>query len=389
MLNKVFIVLASFIPAGMTLAIPQVLSDSSGQISEIMLQYDPEMGSELYPLYRDLFGHIPFDWRVTILCPTQTDACRFEAVWGEDLATSGCSYRTIVTELPISIWARDRLIARHDNDNGGRAINMVPSANGLYDVRKRNELDIHLGLAVEKEMAPASRVAVHLEGGNLVASDHHAFVGSNVLRDNGDLAESDLRAALQDMTGKKVVLVGDHYGDVPTEHLDMYVTPLGPKLVAVGSVQMTGQVFQRRPESDAIGQGEDGWESHDWEDFERFEDMLDEVAEQIALLGYEIVRLPILIDPAQDWIITYNNVVQDVRENGRHIYVPKYNIPDLDAVAQGIFRARGFTVHPIDVSRIFHNGGAVRCVVNVISRMGITAKPRQRPETIRPVLQPT
>jgi hypothetical protein len=66
--------------------------------------------------------------------------------------------------------------------------------------------------------------------------------------------------------------------------------------------------------------------------------------------------------------VTYNNVLIDDRADGRHVMVPQYGVPELDAAGRAVWEGLGFVVHPIDVSRLYVHGGALRCVAAVVRR---------------------
>jgi hypothetical protein len=67
--------------------------------------------------------------------------------------------------------------------------------------------------------------------------------------------------------------------------------------------------------------------------------------------------------------VTYNNALLERRADGRrHVYLPQFGLPALDAAGRAAWTALGAVVHPIDVSRIYPHHGAVRCLVNVLSR---------------------
>ncbi len=48
--------------------------------------------------------------------------------------------------------------------------------------------------------------------------------------------------------------------------------------------------------------------------------------------------------------------------------MPVYGIPSLDTRARETYERLGYEVCPVDVSQVFRNGGAVRCIVNVTRR---------------------
>jgi hypothetical protein len=95
---------------------------------------------------------------------------------------------------------------------------------------------------------------------------------------------------------------------------------------------------------------------------------LDDIACQLEELGYGVYRLPAIIDPHEVWMITYNNVLMERRDGRLIVYMPIYRVPVLDAAAASAYASLGFEVRTIDVSRIYRDGGAIRCLVNVTAR---------------------
>lgn len=67
-------------------------------------------------------------------------------------------------------------------------------------------------------------------------------------------------------------------------------------------------------------------------------------------------------------MVTYNNVLIDHRGADRRVFMPVYGIPSLDTRARETYEQLGYEVCPVDVSQVFTNGGAVRCIVNVTRR---------------------
>jgi hypothetical protein len=78
--------------------------------------------------------------------------------------------------------------------------------------------------------------------------------------------------------------------------------------------------------------------------------------------------LPVIISPYAECMITYNNVLMERRQGQKIVYMPVYQCPALDAEAAAIYSALGFRVHEIDVSGVYGEGGAIRCLTNVTAR---------------------
>lgn len=96
------------------------------------------------------------------------------------------------------------------------------------------------------------------------------------------------------------------------------------------------------------------------------------IESQLTTLGYEVHRAPFLaIDPARYGLyvtITYANVVMDVRDGRRQVFLPTYGLPRLDEAAARTWRKLGYEVVPIPAAGPGFFGGAVRCLSQVVRR---------------------
>jgi hypothetical protein len=353
---------------------PAVLSDAGGAIREVVLHYVPGFAEELGCLYEDLFAALPVEVAVQVICPSAEDAEAFVFGWGADEAERGRRVEVINADRPITVWARDRLVAREDPACGAVATSIVPHDFTSYNDDHRNDLLVPLLLEDSGAGPRITDACVHVEGGNIVSNTRHAFVGANVLKENKELGlePGRVKRELFDLLGRPYVLVGDEHQPPPWGHVDMYLTPIDDETVLVASPTMAYMLLCLR-----LGALDSLLDLLDSEMGPPLcsGSSFDQVAAQIAEYGYNIIRLPALADPDEEWMVTYNNVIMEQRDGQRIVYMPVYDIPELDQAAELVYRSLGFRVHPIDVSRIFQYGGAVRCLVNVTARepLGVAA----------------
>jgi hypothetical protein len=94
----------------------------------------------------------------------------------------------------------------------------------------------------------------------------------------------------------------------------------------------------------------------------------DLVARALAGAGLAVARLPLVPTQEEFVYLSYNNVLIDDRADGRHVLLPRYGVPALDEAAAQAWRRMGFAIHPVDASRVFRHGGAVRCLVAAVAR---------------------
>ncbi|MHC4695481.1 MAG: hypothetical protein ACYTFA_01920 [Planctomycetota bacterium] len=102
-----------------------VIPDAHGAVAEILLHYVPDLAEELEPLYEGLFRELPLDVRLKVLCPTAKDTHEFAdkcgpAMWGRHVNVGNVG-------VHISVWARDRCIARQPLSLRGVGPTFVPS----------------------------------------------------------------------------------------------------------------------------------------------------------------------------------------------------------------------------------------------------------------------
>ncbi len=341
-----------------------VVPDSTGAIAEVMLQYDPDLATELEPVYRDLLGALPSDAGVTVICPSARAAQEYIDTWGPYLRSR--STHVINVGLPLSIWARDRCISRQPAGFRGRAESFVPVRDWTYEAEKLNDLLALEVLGQGRLMPSVLDSSVHVEGGNVVSNTRHVFVGANVVGDNHTLSDDELANELRRVFGREYILVGDEGGEVPWCHVDMYLTPIDDDTLLVSSPRMAAEMLSNDDEDDEWGLKDHLGYGVCLSDavLERF----DSVAHLVASNGYRVLRLPALVGATQDWMVTYNNVLMDFRARRRTVYMPVYGIPELDTAAAAIYRGLGFHVQTVDVSEVYYLGGAVRCIANVTER---------------------
>jgi N-dimethylarginine dimethylaminohydrolase len=226
--------------------------------------------------------------------------------------------------------------------------------------------------------------SLHIEGGNVVSNSRHVFAGENVLRENDDIPEEELAEELRTVFGREYILVGDDDGEVPWCHIDMYLTPISNDTVLVANPRMAELMLSRYDgdgqETELGGGSELGACPSDL-----FQQRFDAVAALVQSRGYRVLRLPALAEAPDEWMVTYNNVIMDHRAGRRVVYMPVYDIPELDRLAATIYRSLGFEVRTIDVSEVYSRGGAIRCLANVTERRraGVVAKKSTQDRRVR------
>lgn len=347
------------------------LAEYDGRIEHLLIHSkDGLVAQASKPVY-DLLGALRDGTRVTFAC--DSEAAQRETLgrmkqYGYDRRLR---IETRRVAGPISVWPRDRFLFGTVRDAGSAyPVCLIPSIAGLANEPSRlNEragaAALLEGMVSQLRIAPTDLV---LEGGNVLASTDRVFIGANVLTENSPpTGDGPAREWLQRTFSPPVTLVGDDAGHVPFVHLDMYVTVFDARHVlvaspALGAEAMKGADDDSRRELAARLMGHEADVSTPRQ--ERF----DEVARRLADEGFTVTRLPYAECLNGDFIVTYNNVLQETVDGRRVVYLPTWRIPALDAAARRAYEVLGAKVRTVDVAPIAHLNGAVRCMANVIER---------------------
>jgi hypothetical protein len=207
----------------------------------------------------------------------------------------------------------------------------------------------------------AAEAPVTFDGGDLVADESRVYLTPAAARRDPTGAGGDARAirdALAAVLDRDVLLLADDPADAPDHHIGMFVTPLGRGTVLVGDPRaarglLTGTAAALVPDADLSDASA-----------ARF----DAAAESLGRAGLRVLRIPLVPTHTPYVWLGYNNVLIDDRADGRHVLQPQYDVPSLDRAGRTAWEDLGFVVHPIDVSRLYRHGGAVRCLAAVLSR---------------------
>jgi len=360
------------------------ISDTQGAIAAVRLHYDPKVDLELQSLYFDLFEKLPHDVRVTVLCPDRTSARRFQTMWGGYITSDGRDLTVVSIGGDLTLWARDRYLARQSRDLRDAGDGYAPSPDPSYGTPRLNEVIIQEDLSYFGVAPVVHDAPIHFEGGNVVSNRRHVFIGANLLPDNPSIPGAELLERITEIMGRPVVIVDDGEGGVPWCHVDMYLTPVDENTMLVADVK-TGVDLAEALDDQVLLEEEADPAADEETSLDYIQRQLDGVARQMAQRGYSVQRIPATVDPLGDWMVTYNNVLMEEREGRRVAYVPRYRIPALDAEAVRIYRGLGFEVRSVDVSQVYRWGGALRCLVNVTERRrsSITSNGAVQPRHIR------
>jgi len=319
-------------------------------------------------------------------------------------------FLTLPSEISMTIWPQDPFVVLEDSDGKGQLL-LSKVFERVGDRQMAIELAKHLGWEWKDSK-------LSFDGGNIVADKDHVFIGANTIYDNAiTLKTSPDEIALQfeRELGRGVLVIGP--APQPIGHIDMMLTPLGGKKIILADsdwgAELAAEQLSKYPEEvkafelncermffanpeikqlrNAKGDVIEppkivGLTKRAIEDSGKIAPQLDKLAETLSNRGYEVIRMPFLFMAAEDADsnisdvdadqqkagypqITYNNVLLEVIEDRRVVYLPQYGWGALDDAARKVWEKAGYEVVAIgDFSTSAMYGGALRCCVKVLQR---------------------
>jgi hypothetical protein len=258
------------------------------------------------------------------------------------------------------------------------------------------------------------RSGLSFDGGNIVSDREHVFIGANTIRRNAidlDVTEAEIVVRFEQELGRAVLVIGP--APQPIAHIDMMLTPLGDRRVAVADPAAGARIAEDAlaHDPDSVTAFETWCERHFFgapsvrqlagvngpltppaiqgrtgsmiEASRGISPVLDGIARALTAEGYRVERVPFLFGgpeevPASDDeermragypMLTYNNVLVETDTAGPRVYLPRYGWPAMDRAAADAWERLGFAPRPIDgltISAMY--GGALRCAVKVLAR---------------------
>jgi hypothetical protein len=347
------------LPAGTAL-----VRDDGGAIEAVLLYFDQSWATNATLLFKELFKTLPVEVQVQVACADAGSIHYFEKEWGRSEKERGREVILLNAGKSLTIWARDRHLAAQ-GPLGKVRVSLLPAPlnQSKVSIQERSIPKLRLANGLVDRVG---YIPFHLEGGNVASNGRHVFIGNNVLEHNQEVLadETLMREELESLFGRDVLFVRDYSGKVPHEHLDMYLTPIDERNVLVADLASGSKVLQdqdgRKPLSTVNVNPV-------------IQRQLQEISDILQKQDYTVHRIPAVIHSQTDWMVTYNNCLMERRSGEKIVYMPVYRLPVLDKAAMSVYRGLGFRVETIDVSQVFRNRGALRCVVNVALRKPLPA----------------
>ncbi|MCP4591719.1 MAG: hypothetical protein GY842_13345 [bacterium] len=247
-----------------------------------------------------------------------------------DGAGADMSQVEFITYTSDSVWMRD-YGPRFIFEDGARAI-----VNHTYNRSFRAYDNAFPGILGTLWGETVYDIPLVHGGGNFhLFANGDAFMSSLVLGENPSLSEQDVKDLYQDYQNLDLTIYpGFPTGFDSTQHIDMWMMPLGDDSVVIGEYDVgTGQPYT----------------------------ISENAVTDLSGRGYTIHRTPGWNDGGTHYTYTNAVILNDL------LLIPAFGAPYLteDAAAQAVFEGAlpGHTVVPVDCSDIIHAAGAIHCVV--------------------------
>jgi len=246
--------------------------------------------------------------------------------------------------------------------------------------------------SIDKLFIGSDAIAFMVDNMKTYPSKYKKVVGDLKIKDADNISEEKLAKLMLDKTfpHQKVIIVG-HKGQQPAFHIDMAMTPLGKPdpetgkpVMIVGDPSMALKILkdlkQNEPEKYAKYDEEVKRKVGTYSAEHPLDTLVDimnnetntqesfnAIAKGFEKSGYKVERVPYLgskdTNATTPWI-TYNNSVID----GDNIFLPNFAMPELDNIANKIYKKYGYNPITIDMTSITSLQGAINCITKVVER---------------------
>jgi len=346
--------------------------------------------------------------KFTVLASDKSDANALQSYvdyWGNQGEISDPRRVNIIdTGKELSIWAQDSTLVVGNKAveqdrmwfpgaGDGIVASELAKANPEIDYMKMEGRFVDGGnqrATKDKIFAGIDVLAFMLHDMKKYPTKYYKIAGNLDIDNAPTMDPLDLSLAIMDRSFpyQKMEYVG-HKGEQPSFHIDMAVTPLGKKdpatgkpVMVVGDPKMAIDILDDLKKKDPIKYRE--YEANikskiSWSPDRPLDKMIDKVKEEKWLQenfdahakgyeqdGYKVERVPYLGSSdlrGTPWF-TYNNSVID----GDNIFIPNFDIPELDDIGNDAFRKYGYNPVPIDFTAISSLQGAINCIAKVVER---------------------
>lgn len=388
---------------------PRIVSSAHGPLRHLLFAYPSYAAGEYSyrDLYADLFGKLPRQTRLTILCHPSASGDLKKA-----LSTARVTRRATIVEAPeylsFLVWAEDPFVVVHDISTSPRTIFFVEP----FTFPRAGDAVIS-DLVAEATPLQNTQSPLYFQGGNVLIGDDFILLGADYPANTLALIERhqhilvpsgtdpatfvhdlyrktfDPERALhylgtrltvpQDQT-RPVTVNGENWTEEiyagtgtaqPIFHIDMFISLAGRNArgkyrLLVGSPALADQLLGRASVPHAMSE------------------IFDDVARNLKRLGFDVIRNPLpltYVDDAENkvrmwYFATSNNcLVQIDKRRGNVVWLPTYGHGDwaelaaTDEANKRVWEKLGFTVHQLgDFHPFAQNLGSVHCIKKYLER---------------------
>lgn len=341
----------------------QVLAECEGSLKELAIHYAPEAADAVMPVYRSFLSRLAPDVVVYVVCSSQEDFEQFT----QSAGCLACRLTPTIVGHPVTCWSRDRWLALQAKERRPGSLLVTPWAEmgaESWPAREGDERVAEDLAAAHGQSIQVMRSRLYFDGGDFVTDAQSAFVTPAVIRRNVHQTVPtcrELQQCLEKVLARRVVLLDE----APDHHAGMFMMSAGNRTVLVGDPAEGRRLWDRLDEPQRNRIDLPGGPDFSDPTIRRFE----AVAERCRNEGYRVVRVPTVTAADGRTYLTYVNVILDLRGGRRVVYLPCYAGADpLNERAAEIWASLGYEVQPVDCTSIFRHFGALRCLVNVVSR---------------------
>ena len=383
-----------------------LLPDTDGSLQQVVISANSARQSALrnVELISNIVNALPASAKIYIIVNDRDAFIVARNPWPERI-----QFIELPFSNPITIWTQDPFLVLHQ-----------PAAPQQVTLLASKEFERAGDALMAEKIADVAgyelkQSALYFEGGNVVSDNDFVFIGANTIRYNAlelQISEIDVVLDFQKELGRRVLVIGPF--PQPVAHIDMMLTPLGHKRVAVADanagIRIAEQALTNDPESVANFEqfcednffghpsiknllGSEGQKITAPQVLGKTRDMielsrnvapvLDGIADSLKEYGYRVDRIPFLFGGPESRnapdvetgmqatypMLTYNNVLLEQDEGRHRVYLPLYGWPAMDEAAASAWQRIGFEPRSIDgltISAMY--GGALRCSVKVLEK---------------------
>lgn len=336
-----------------------MMSECDGALHEIVIQYTSGAQNVL-PVYRDFLPLLARDVVVDVVVP---DTSSFDELRSA-LPVVSCTLRPIVTSHPMTAWSRDRWVALLPAQPGEPTTLLAPCGENGADTWPARAGDQRIAGDLAAALSPriaALRSGLEFDGGDLLCDGERVFATSAVLHRNLNRtvgSRDELIRTLEAELHRRVILMDDS----PDHHAGMFMMAAADRTMLIADPRLAKDLL--RQDSRILQTLPGGADFSD-----ATQHKLDAIADQCRALGLHVVRIPTI--PAMDrkTYLTYVNVITEIRDGHRIVYMPVYRGADqLNDAAERVWREIGYDVKRIDCTSTYQCFGNLHCLVNVLAR---------------------